>query len=208
MKAIITLIATALAFSLTGCAPAVESAPPKDEVSAETTTAPPAETEVPIETPEPTIEPAPESPESERGYLIKEIGQEASLTGYDQEELVVFTVDAIERDPTCTSGYPETPINGHYLAVTITAQTFPALANNEIGTVSFTEWAWEAYSSSGVRLNDPVGTGYSCLSNGEMMPSEIGAGQKVTGTIVLDVADLHGTVAYMPYTGIGWEWSY
>lgn len=201
--------AVALLFALVGCSTAAPETSITD-AAAETTTAPPSQTAEPEEAAETeeTTEPSPQPPESERGYLLKEIGEEAGLTGYDDENLVSFTVDAIERDPECSSAYSEKPANGHYLAITVTAQTFPELAEYESGSISFSEWNWEAYSAESVRLNDPVGNGYTCLSTGEMLPADIGPGQKVTGKIMLDVADLHGTVAFVAYGYIGWEWSY
>lgn len=217
MKALTTAAAAiAMLFALVGCSTAIPNTT-IDDAAVEATTAPPMESTEPAESAKPerpkkkteaVIEPAPEPPESERGYLIKEIGEEAALTSYDYIDLVVFTIDAIELDPPCTSGYPEASANGHFIAVTITAQTFPELSDAEIDTVSFSEWAWEAYSTDGVRLNDPVGTAYSCLAEGELMPFEIGPGQKVTGKIVLDVSDVHGAIAFVPYAGLGWEWRY
>lgn len=213
MKAITTaLTAIAMVLVLGGCAPAVDTEPaPPDDVAAETTTALPSTTEEP-----PNSDGEDESAKdhdagfepskSQRGNIVKKIGEEAGFRDSNGDDLLVFTVDAIDVDPTCSSGYPESPANGHYVAITITAESTPLL--NAEYYFSFSEWSWQVYNTSGVRLNDPVGNAWSCMGEADLLPTEIGPAQKVHGLVVLDVADPHGIVVFAPDPTLSWEWSY
>ncbi|WP_437584270.1 hypothetical protein ACSAGD_03065 [Paramicrobacterium sp. CJ85] len=207
MKAIATAASVvALAFALVGCSTAEEPSPPKEEAAAEVTSEP-TPTKTPISSPDETSENrALKTKETERGHLAKEIGEEAWLVDINGNTLITFTVDAIDVDPSCTSTYPESPINGHYVAITISAESTALLDPDYY--FSFNEWAWEAYNPTGTRINDPVGNGWSCMNESDLLPVDIGPSQKVHGLVVLDVTDPHGVLAFVPEPGLSWEWSY
>ncbi|ANG86900.1 hypothetical protein [Microbacterium aurantiacum] len=91
----------------------------------------------------------------------------------------------------------------------LNVETTPELADDDFPWISFTQYDWQAYDADGKRLNDPVGNAWSCLDSGEMLPSQIGPGQSVSGWIVLDVAATEGIVVLaMGGSPTGWEWSY
>lgn len=147
---------------------------------------------------------------SSRGNLVKEIGQLAGTSALDSDVVTSrFAVTDIVVDPECTSGFADTPENGYYLGVHLNVETTPELADDDVPWISFTQYDWQAYDADGKRLNDPVGNAWSCLDSGEMLPSQIGPGQSVSGWIVLDVAAPDGIVVLaMGGSPTGWEWSY
>ena len=87
-------------------------------------------------------------------------------------------------------------------------ETTPALANEPVPSLSFSPWAWQAFDGEGKRINDAVGNGYSCLDSTQVLPSDMGPGQSISGVIVLDVAATTGTLALLPQGSGGWEWNY
>ena len=105
-----------------------------------------------------------------------------------------FAVTDLVLDPTCDSGFSETPANGHYLGIHLNVESTPELAEEEFPWVSFTQYGWQAYDADGKRLNDPVGNAWTCLDSSQQLPAQIGPGQSVSGWIVLDVASPTGAV--------------
>ncbi|MFX0590951.1 hypothetical protein ACOARS_12600, partial [Glaesserella parasuis] len=73
----------------------------------------------------------------------------------------------------------------------------------------FGPYDWQAYDGEGKRLNDPMGNAWSCFDSGQLLPSQIGPGQSVSGWVVLDVAATTGSLVMTMAGGpTGWEWSY
>lgn len=96
---------------------------------------------------------------SSRGNLVKEIGQLAGTSTLDSDVVTSrFAVTDIVVDPECTSGFADTPENGHYLGVHLNVETTPELADDDFPWISFTQYDWQAYDADGKRLNDPVAT--------------------------------------------------
>lgn len=147
---------------------------------------------------------------SSRGNLVKEIGQLAGTSSLTSDVVTSrFAVTDLVLDPTCDSGFPETPANGHYLGIHINVESTPELAAEEFPWVSFTQYDWQAYDTDGRRLNDPIGNAWTCLDSSQQLPAQIGPGQSVSGWIVLDVAAPTGVVVLAMGGGpTGWEWSY
>lgn len=205
MRILATLAASAaLVVTLAACS----AAPPAD------TGKTPDSAPVASATPEPTvIEVEPEFGEAvknSRGNLVKERGQLAGTSAMDSDVVTSrFTVTDIVLDPECTSGFADAPTNGHYLGIHLNIETTPELADDAFPWLSFTTYDWQAYDADGKRLNDPVGTAWSCLDSTQQLPSQIGPGQSVSGWIVLDVAAASGSVVLaMGGSPTGWEWAY
>lgn len=54
-----------------------------------------------------------------------------------------------------------------------------------------------------------MGNAWSCFDSGQLLPSQIGPGQSVSGWMVLDVAATTGSLVMTMAGGpTGWEWSY
>lgn len=147
---------------------------------------------------------------NDRGNLVKEIGQLAG-TGLSEDQDVLtsqFAVTDIVVDVACTAEFADTPTNGHFIGIHLNVETTPELAQDEIGTLSFSQWGWQAFDAEGKRVNDPLGNAMWCMDAGEQLPSDIGPAQSVSGWIVLDLPTTTGSVALTMGAANGWEWSY
>ncbi|WP_150307201.1 DUF4352 domain-containing protein [Planctomonas psychrotolerans] len=167
------------------------------------------------QTPTPTPTPTPESKygaqvKNDHGNLMKEFGQLAGLTSAANSdvEVATFIVTGIQLDPVCNSGFAEPPRNGHYALVNVNIETLPELAQEEITSLYFDSYAWQAYDAEGKRVNDPVGNSWTCMDVGSLLPTDIGPGQSVSGDIVLDLPSTTGSIALTMGGPAGWEWTY
>lgn len=149
---------------------------------------------------------------SERGNIPKRVGEEASLTASSGEKALSFKVTDIQSNFQCTSPYAEAPENESFVKVDIMASTGSAQDMEElfyIDSMMFNPYDWKFVDSSGRTAND-IGTvaSYMCLDTGESLPDEIGPGENVSGSLILDVTDSSGTLVYAPlFDSEGWEWS-
>lgn len=149
---------------------------------------------------------------SERGNIPKQIGEEASLTASSGEKALSFEVTDIQPHFQCTSPYAEAPENESFVKIDITASTGSSEDLQELfygDSMMFNPYDWKFVDSSGRTAND-IGTAasYMCLDTGESLPLDIGPGENVSGSLILDVTDTSGTLVYAPvYDSAGWEWS-
>lgn len=148
---------------------------------------------------------------SERGYLMKVVGQKGGVVDEDTGELLLeFTVDSITVDYDCPGGPP--PENGHYLGIVMSIETFPSMATSDYGQDAFIDTgSFTILGPDGTRENDSFGNAYECLSSAEQVPSGIGPGEKASGTVVVDTKYPAGTLLFGG-SGIGadssWEYQY
>lgn len=147
---------------------------------------------------------------SERGYIVKDIGQLAALADAAQADaiLVEFTVTAIGPNYTCPREDAPPPENGSFIAVSFDVRTTPAL-----GTSSWPEFNLSAYdmkilSPDGVRENDSIGNGLHCLSPAERLPFSIGPAEQASGKIVLDSSQTSGYLVVGDGGYAAWEWRF
>lgn len=195
-KLAIPLLATALI--LAGCAATGPTA------SSEKTASPAPS---PVVTPVPT--PTPTGPaKSVRGNLIKAVGQPFYLGDPSKgQQVATFVVNAITVDFECTNPYATAPTNGHFVKLDITGETTAALAPSQFFLAG---GSWKVITDSGTTVNaDPWNAASnSCLNQGERIPNVVGPGEKVAGSLVLDVPTPHGTIVLTEGAGTAWEWAY
>lgn len=153
-----------------------------------------------------------ESEKSPRGNIIKQIGEKATVAteGGEGDVLVEFVVTDIETNAECTNEYADEAANGNYIVLTFEVETMSELANQEFVTSwNFNPYDFQVFDADGKRENDSTGNAYSCLSDAESLPFDIGAGQTVEGKVALDSAFEEGFIAYVPMAmGAGWEWEF
>lgn len=146
---------------------------------------------------------------NDRGNLVKEVGQLAGVTvGEPGVTAAQFAVTDIVVDITCTADFADPSKNGHFVGIHLNVETTPELTQDEIGTLSFSEWAWQAFDANDKRVNDPAGNALWCMDSGDQLPADIGPGQSVSGWIVLDLPTDHGAVVLTLGGATGWEWAY
>lgn len=182
-----------LALALTGCTPA-PSAPPASSVPPAT---PPSS---------PSSEASGEPVESDRGNLIKAVGEAFGLGAEDGTAMASFVVNAITVDPGCTSEYAEAPEHGHFVRLDVSGETTAALTDD----LYFASGSWFVVADNGTTFNgDPWSmAAAACMDQAERLPNIIGAGERVTGAVILDVPTPHGVIILESPAGGGWEWEY
>lgn len=194
----ILAVASLSALMLTGCGSADPATAPDItpiSTSASATPSPSAST--------------PEGKTSDRGYLVKEVGDIAGMTNAAGDQTVTFVVKKVDRHPKCTSIHAAKPENGNLIGLQIDVQTFKELNDPAYPGQGF--WAsaasWKFVSKEGITFNGDLGTpsAYNCLPKAQMLPGEIGPAQKATGWVILDVPATEGTLI-LDAGGGGWEW--
>lgn len=168
------------------------------------------EAKAPNVTPAKKSEPEKQEPQrSERGNLIKTVGEPAGYTeAADQEENVVnFQVNALTFDPACTGQFAaDHPAeNGHLLQIDMEVATTPDLSIPFYGGPG--SWKW--IDPNGVTANGFLGTAaaFACFESSEMLPDQIGPGEKAAGKVLIDVPTTEGTLVFTQGGGTGWEWA-
>jgi hypothetical protein len=147
---------------------------------------------------------------NDRGNLVKEVGQLAGTGLTDNQDVLTsqFAVTDIPVDVPCTAEFADAPANGHFVGIHLNVETTPELAQDAIGTLSFSQWGWQAFDADGKRVNDPLGNALWCMDAGDQLPSDIGPAQSVSGWLALDLPTTAGFVALTMGAANGWEWSY
>lgn len=211
MRKILALIALTVLL-LTGCSTAQTDAAPPEVESAKPATVTP----VPILEPPTTTEPAEESPTaeaaptSERGNPIKQVGEGASWTE-NGEPLADFVVNSITLDPVCTAPYAGPPENGHLIALDVSVQTYPALADSLFQTFNLNPYMMKVVAPNGTTSNAELGTvaSFSCLPDTVLLPAEgVGPAEKMTGNIVIDSEVPSGTLLVTADGSNWWEYEF
>ncbi|WP_435300210.1 hypothetical protein [Timonella sp. A28] len=119
---------------------------------------------------------------------------------------VDFRITKIDTQVKCTGAFPEKPKNDRYVRVYFEVESYPELKENEDFSIS--EHDFVAFDKEGVRINNPQGNGYTCLSESDMLPISIGPAEKVIGSIVLDLPKGAAVIVLTNLlTSNGWEWS-
>lgn len=160
----------------------------------------------------PSVTPTPTGPaKSARGNNVLQVGQGVSVNTSSGKPAVTFVVNAIQVDPQCTGSFVQQPENGHFVALDISAQTTPELAQLVFShNFSFSPILWKAIAANGTTFNGNVWSfqASSCLPNGQELTSAIGPGENVHGMVILDVPTTSGVLVFDPYSGPNWEISY
>ncbi|WP_139318481.1 hypothetical protein [Kocuria sp. CNJ-770] len=150
---------------------------------------------------------------SERGNLVKELGEPAGfLAAGSDERVLTFAVKDIEVDPACTGEFAGEPEVGHFVAVDIEAETAAQPTFDEAmqgQDYQFNPFSWKFIDANGTTANSVTSDGtYSCFSEAETLPDMIGAAERVTGKLVLDIPTTEGILVYEdPISGTAWEWN-
>lgn len=178
------------------------------------TSSPSAPTVAPATTEQPSVDATPGAGEagakSSRGNLIKKVGEGASVTDKGKT-VATFVVNSIQVDPKCTNQYATPSENGHFIALNVSMETDPALAESVNPQFGLAGYAWKVVADNGTTFNGQVmsGPSFSCLNDKESFPSALGPGEKATGTIILDVPTPTGVLIHQQgFMPLGWEWEY
>lgn len=126
---------------------------------------------------------------------------------------LTFTVTDIEVDPTCPLGIAEDPVNGHFVALTMQAETTPEFRSSVIPYGFSNGSDWSAVGSDGFRTQRIL-TSEAGMCVGLDWPT-LDPGSKYLFRVVLDVKSDSGVVIFAPTdfsgqwsTDPAWEWEY
>ncbi|WP_129661201.1 hypothetical protein [Rothia halotolerans] len=211
-----------------------EATPSGDDASSPSETEPSSASASPTEPAEsraprsPSPEPSSEGPErssaassdpgggqaerSDRGYLMKEIGEESYINDSTGTPAVSFALTDVVADPVCSAPYAEASENGHLVRLDIDLETGSAESLEEVlysDSYYLSSSDWKFVDSEGVRANttDTVAS-WMCLDTSEQFPVDIGPHERIRGSIVLDLPSASGTLIYtQPLIDDGWEWT-
>lgn len=170
-----------------------------------------------IETPEQLETPEPEEvPEdnsgpviSDRGNLVKEIGELGGVVNEAEEFLISFIVSDIDADFDCTTDFADKPENGKFVGLKFEVTTDSSLADEAEPSFWLSPYDFSAWDEDGKRVNDPVGAALVCISDSEALPSPMGPGEVAEGWIVLDLPENAAAAGFGILTAEGmggWEW--
>lgn len=144
-------------------------------------------------------------PKSERGNIVKQVGEPAELRNADGDLLASLTINSIEVDPACPSADAVPAEIGHIVALDV---EFESTADFEKGTLILGPWGFRAIDDEGVTLNgDPESVAsVMCLeaNSGEFVNRTPNPGEKIVGKVMLDVPSSNGVLVFADM----WEWEY
>ncbi|PLS30612.1 hypothetical protein Uis1B_1532 [Bifidobacterium margollesii] len=153
-----------------------------------------------------TTTPTSTSTRSERGYLVKHIGDKAAYTKSttDRTELASWTATNITLDAPCqqvpdkynNNGKPE---NGHFIAIDFTVQTTPQLKESSNGSIYLgSSGMWKYIEKDGTQWNGDPGSlsAINCIPKGKQLPSSIGPSVKAQGMMMFDLPSTDGYLVF------------
>lgn len=164
---------------------------------------------------------------SERGTLMKEIGQLAAMgdVGENLQTVVMaeFKVTGIDPNFQCPAARAQPPANGNYIAINVEVTATPELAEVQrmtgMSSFSFTDGFDFTVLAPDGTMEDPydhygaTGNAATCLDEENRLPAEMEPGETAEGTIVLDSPYDSGTLLLLQpshYTpgevDCCWEW--
>jgi hypothetical protein len=167
----------------------------------------------PTTEPEPTPTETPIGETSQRGNLIKDVGETAYMYHLDTgENWFEFQITDIEVGGTCTSESAVPAENGQFLILSIKASTGTNWPEELQGvTLDFNPFDFSAIGPDGVtEANLATDAVFGCVAEGDLLPDAFGPGENVVGKVALDTKSESGTLVYKPWYGGGggWEWPF
>lgn len=161
----------------------------------------------------PTEEVSNEPVRSDRGNIVKTLGQEGGFFGPNDPDgtgplVLSFTVDSITPDVECNSGFASPPDNGHFIGIDLRVSTSADYPADEYLT-TFTAADFSVVGPDGLTVSDVQGQAFSCLGENEFTYDPMGPGQQYAGTVVIDSPATSGVLVYKPGgEPTGWEWPF
>lgn len=207
MKKTTAVAALAGLIALTGCSTSndVEATAPSVEAAASTPTEPATESTAPTSIETAAAEAADKSP---RGNLIKTLGEGAGVTNANGDVIAEFVVNSI-TPAVCTGPYAVASENGNLIALDVNISTTPELAAEPFPMFDLNPYSMKVIAPNGTTSNVNLASAatYSCLLDGEAVPTGIGPAENVTGKIIIDSEVPSGTLV-VGYGMLGWEYEF
>ncbi|WP_156754544.1 hypothetical protein [Actinokineospora pegani] len=143
--------------------------------------------------------------------LPKQWGEQAGIRNDALGLMVSFSFDKIVVDPKCTGRAATKPANGHFIAITVTAETGPNYDGATLHDLNSADF--KVIDPSGDLDTSPLQTAAAnrCLPGSRYLPDLVKQGQVYRGEIVLDTRFPKGSVVFRPGTlqdNAGWSWAF
>lgn len=148
---------------------------------------------------------------SPRGALMKQSGEMAGLGAPNGDSLIEFTVQSIEADPVCTGRDPRAPENGTFVALDVDLEVFPGAEENYVDGNLVNPNSFRFIGTDGATFGGDVATAstYTCLPPESLLNTQVGDGERTSGTILLDLPEDSGTLLLEDeMSGNKWEWNF
>ncbi len=159
----------------------------------------------------PTPAPADDVETNSRGNLVMAFGDIGTISdGKSGDVHTEFTVNSI-TPVTCTEPYARPSENGNVVAVDITVETTPELAQSAYPKFTLSGFDFKYIAANGTTFNGSLASiaTYSCIPDAEQFPSAgMGPGEKVTGKVVLDVPAATGLLVFESGLKGGFEYKF
>lgn len=142
--------------------------------------------------------------------LPKRLGEPAGIRDDALGLMVSFQFDKIQVDPRCTAKSRTKATNGHFVAITITAETGPnydGTTLTDLNTADFKVLGPDNTQDTDVRT--PAAD--KCYPTTDRLPVLSKPGKTYRGRIVLDTRFTTGTIVFRPGTlegNGGWSWGF
>ncbi|MBU8650801.1 hypothetical protein KM867_09170 [Micrococcus luteus] len=142
---------------------------------------------------------------------MKQPGEKAGMGGPNGGDLIEFTVKSIAVDPSCTGREPRAPENGTFVALDMDLEVFPGAAEYYVDGNLVNPNAFRFIGTDGTTFGGDLATAptYTCLPPESLLNTQVGDGERASGTILLDLPENSGTLLLEDeMSGNKWEWNF
>lgn len=146
--------------------------------------------------------------ESPRGNLVKNVGETAAVGRPGQPPVAQWTVTDIAVDSPCTSSIAQPPENGHFVTLTVEAETTPDFRPDALPGGLHPANNWAIVTSDGFTQPHAFSTPASRCEPLDF-PSFLAPGSRYRFHLIFDSRTPDGVITFVPQPGAsGWEWTF
>lgn len=201
-------LAAALSLGLSACGGTTTASQPSG--SSEPIT-PPSADPIPKYTPTPAPTPTDAQKKSPRGNILMSVGDTGTSSSKANGNLLYkFTVNSI-APITCNQEYARPSENGALVAVDVTVETTPELAESSYPKFNLSGYDFKYISANGTTFNGNLTTiaTYGCIPDAETFPSGgMGPAEKVSAKVLLDLPAPSGILVISHNLSGGFEYNF
>ncbi|HEY9473127.1 MAG TPA: DUF4352 domain-containing protein [Mycobacteriales bacterium] len=124
-----------------------------------------------------------------------------TIDGSEAGEITASSPTATQR---ATSEFGDPPARGYYVTIVITAKAATAISE----PFSVNPFDFYVRTSDGTHIEYGDGNAITAQRDDQLNAVDLNAGEKVNGTLTLDVPAPHGTLVYAPLDRAVGSWSF
>jgi hypothetical protein len=140
---------------------------------------------------------------------VKHVGESAGVGRPGEPPVAEWTVTNIAVDEPCTSSIAQPPVNGHFVTLTVEAQTAPNFTTDAIPGGFHPGNNWSIVAADGVTQPHADSTpAFRCRDTNDF-PAFLAPGSRYKFHLVFDSRTPTGVLTFVPTPGAaGWEWPF